>query len=289
MGPYSGVRQLGQSNWFEDDFSSSATATAALTFSARGPEAHFVASVFPRRLSVIAQPPPLSGFVRDLRKGRWRVLRWLSSPSAPEFAAEGPLLALGVPGVDKRMTVSILNLSNTAKHASFKTHVGRLSFASRQRLVVETPSGVTSPGSSQLSGSQVVSLRLYSSRGNYLGNLGSMTEPLISGTHIVTYENGTLSVRRFAGGAPRPVIGFNPPARSLGSFAFRWPDLVVSESTSTPLLPSEVGCWSGSYGPSSPPFLRTFDLARARPFDAPPPTVHVEPAVPPTNCGPAPP
>jgi hypothetical protein len=322
-GPHSGIRPLGASGSFQDDFFSSTRATAALTEGVDA-EPHFVASVLPQRLSAIAQPPRLSGggctwwepsrpyvvveddlvatgecqeikehpvreplFIRNLRGGRWKVLRWLIGTSGPQFAAEGPLLAIGARRLDRRMTVSILDLATGATQPSFHTPLGQLAFASPQRLVLEIPNRVAATRPSERS--QAVSLRLYSSRGNYLADLGSMTEPLISGMHILSYEGGTLSVRSVAGGAPRPIVGFNPPARKLDAFAFRWPDLVVSETTSTPLLPSEVRCWGGSYGPSSEPFLATFDLARVEPFDAPPVTVYVEPSVPLTNCGPAPP
>ena len=106
---------------------------------------------------------------------------------------------------------------------------------------------------------------------------------------MVSDENRTLSVRSIAGDALRLIVGFNPPARELDAVALHWPDLVLSETTSVPLLPSEVRCWSGSYGPASRPFLARFDLARGEPFDAPPATVNVEPTEPLTNCGPAPP
>jgi hypothetical protein len=319
-GPRGAIRPLGASA-FGDEFSSSATATAALTEGGAVGEPHFVASVLPERLSAIAQPPRLSGggctwwepsrpyvvvkddlvatgdcqeikehpvreplYIRSLRGGRWRVMRWLAGAFVSALAAEGPLLALGAHRVDHQMTVSITNLSTGAMQSSFETPLGRLAFASPQRLVVEIASGGTSSRRSH-----AVSLRLYSSRGKYLANVGSRIEPLISGMHIVAFENGTLSVSSVAGGAPRPVVGFNATSRTLGSFAFRWPELVVSETTSTPLLPNEVRCWSGSYGPSSKPFLAAFDLAHGEPFDAPPATVEVQPAVPLSNCGPAPP
>jgi hypothetical protein len=222
-------------------------------------------------------------FIRNLRGGRWKVLRWLAGVSDPALAAEGALLAVGAHRFDRRMTVSILDLSTGAKRVRFETPVGQLAFASPQRLVLEIPDRVTSTERRQ-----PVSLRLYSTRGNYLANVGSVTEPLISGMRIVAYENGTLSVRGLAS-SPRPVVGFHPPARGLDAFAFRWPHLVVFETTAKPLLPSEVRCWSGSYAPSSEPFLATFDLGRVEAFDAPPPIVNVEPSAPLTSCGPAPP
>jgi len=102
-------------------------------------------------------------------------------------------------------------------------------------------------------------------------------------------EYQTLSVRNLAGGpsggAPRSVLGYNSPARALVALAFRWPALAVVETTSTPLLPSEVHCWSGDYGPASKPFLQIFDLARNEAFRPAPPIVHVQPSQPLTNCG----
>jgi hypothetical protein len=94
---------------------------------------------------------------------------------------------------------------------------------------------------------------------------------------------------RHASGATKPVIGFNSSARSLVALAFRWPVLAVVETMSAPLLPSEVHCWSGEYGPPSKPFLGIFDLARNKPFVPPPALVHVQPSEPLTGCGPAPP
>src|SRR5271163_435066 len=62
QGPHSERTQLGAGGFSKDDFSSSASATAALVGSGGlSEEPHFVASVLPRRLSAIAQPPRLSG------------------------------------------------------------------------------------------------------------------------------------------------------------------------------------------------------------------------------------
>ena len=195
-------------------------------------------------------------------------MRWLAGVTALAFAGEGDLLAVGARSSDRRMTVSILNLSTGATQARFETPFGGLAFASSRRLVLEIPDRVASteerlqPLQPVSPGLQPVSVRLYSTRGSYLANLGAAIQPLISHMHIVAYENSTLSVRSAAGGPSRPVVGFNPPARTLEAFAFRWPDLVVSETTSKPLFPSEMHCWSGSYGPSSEPFFAPFDLAR---------------------------
>jgi len=111
--------------------------------------------------------------------------------------------------------------------------------------------------------------------------------------HLVTLEypegQQTVSVCGVTGGAPKAVIGFNPQARALVTLAFRWPALVVVETTSAPLLPSEVHCWSGEYGPASKPCLEIFDLARSEPFVPAPALVHMEPSKPLTDCGPPPP
>jgi hypothetical protein len=291
-----GIRPLGASE--EDSWSASASAVALGSGSA---------SVLPRRLSALPQPPRLSGggctwwepagvsvvqddliaggecqevtehpvreplYIRDLRGGRWKVLRWFARGSLTTLAAEGPLLAIGAQHPDRRMTVSILDLDTGEVQASFEIPVGSLVFASPQRLVLEISDG-------EAERRPRVSLHLFSTNGQHLGNLGVATEPLISGTHILAYENGTIYVRSFIGGARRPVVGFNAPARNLQAFAFRWPELVVSETTSEPLLPSEMSCWGSSYGPPSKPFLATFDLARSKPFDAPPAPVKVESA-----------
>ncbi len=97
-----------------------------------------------------------------------------------------------------------------------------------------------------------------------------------------------LGIRCVCLGGGRFGIGFNQ-GRELITLAFRWPALVVVETTSAPLLPSEVHCWSGEFGPASKPFLGIFDLARSEPFVPAPALVHVPPSKPLTNCGPAPP
>jgi hypothetical protein len=312
---HSKVRRLGPGG----PFSSSATAVAALSERA-DEESHFEASVLPRHVTSIPDPHRLRGsgcswwapsgpfvvveddlvatgeceevrehpereplFVKDLRGGRWRVLRWLPSLSGPALAAEGVLLAVGVRRSDRRMKVSILDLSSGAVKARFDAPLGRLAFASPRDLVVEAP---TRPGEDEPG--QPVRLGLYSIRGNRLGDLGVLTEPLISGMHIVTYEHEMLSVRDVAGNASRPVAAFNPPALRLEAFAFRWPKLVTSITTSAPLLPSEVRCDSGDYGPSNAPSISTFDLANLEPFRAAPPTVEVKPTMALTECGQAP-
>jgi hypothetical protein len=120
------------------------------------------------------------------------------------------------------------------------------------------------------------------------GEEGSSYEVLISQGHVIseefTGEGSVLSVRSLAGGPARPVIAFDSPARELLTLGFRWPALAVVESTSTPLLASELTCFSGYYHAASKPSLQIFDLARYEPFAPPPPLAHFEAAVLPKNC-----
>jgi hypothetical protein len=242
-------------------------------------------------------------YVRNLRGRHWRVLRWLATDPrsdgeglyfnvSPILAAEGNLVAVGVPLSSAKMEVSILDVRSERIQAQFNLPDGDLSFAAPDRLVVSVPA----PSSPEevdfpLSGwSGPFHLALYSTRGQRIAGLGSAQEPpLVSGMHLVTDEDQTVSVRSVTGGASKVVISFNSPARALVTLAFRWPTLVVVETASAPLLPSEVSCWSSEYGPAGKPFLRIFDLARSEPFVAAPAPVHVTPSNPLTNCGPAPP
>jgi len=232
-------------------------------------------------------------FFRSVLRGPWRVLRWLPGEVEPVLAAEGPLLAVGVPTSSARMEVKIFDVRSGRVRAGFVLRDGYLSFASPDRLVLSEPAPRAadevdfplyewSGGPFQLS--------LYSTHGRLLARLGSAQEPpLVSGMHLVTVEQETVSVRSVTGGSTRAVIGFNAPARALDAVAFRWPALVVAETSSDPLLASEVCCWTGDYGPPSKAFLGIFDLARDEPFVAPPALVHVEPSRPLTGCGPLPP
>ncbi|MFI4992093.1 MAG: hypothetical protein ACHQCH_00560 [Solirubrobacterales bacterium] len=244
-------------------------------------------------------------FIRSLHGGRWHVLRWLTGEYEPVLAAEGSLLAVGVQHSLAQMGVSILDLNDGRVHAHFTLPDGYLSFASRDRLVLSStvsppPGGVCFP--LDVGGCGPYRTALYSTHGQRIAGLGISREPpLVSDMHLLTDEyrevpgSGeyqTLSVRNLAGGpsggAPRSVIGYNSPARALVTLAFRWPTLAVVETTSTPLLPSEVHCWSGDYGPASKPFLQIFDLARNEAFRPASPIVHVQPSQPLTNCGPPP-
>ncbi len=230
-------------------------------------------------------------FIRSLRGGRWRVLRWLAGESDPILAAEGNLVAVGVQFSSAKMEVSILDVRSRRIQARFNLPDGHLGFASRDRLVLSVPAP-SSPKEvdfplSEWSGP--FHLALYSTRGGRIAGLGSAQEPpLVSGMHLVTHEGQTVSVRSVTGGAAKAVIGFDA-GRELVTLAFRWPALVVVQTTSAPLLPSEVHCWSGDYGPASKPFLGIFDLAHSEPFVPAPTLVHAGPSEPLTGCGPAPP
>jgi hypothetical protein len=306
---------------------SSASAVAAIPVAGAGNNAAFVGGVPPSPLVPIAQPKLLRGggckgwlpggdfviagddlvaagecqwddrsvreplFIRSLREGRWRVVRWLAGESEPILAAEGNLVAVGVQVSNAKMEVSILDVRNDRTVARFDLPDGYMAFASHDRFVLSVPV-LRSPEDHDFplsSGDNLYHLALYSTRGRLIAGLGSAQEPpLVSGMHLVTDEGQTVSVRSVTGGPPKPVIGFGG-GRELVTLAFRWPELVVVETTSAPLLPSEVHCWSGEYGPASKPFLGIFDLARGEPFVAAPTPVHVTPSNPLTNCGPAPP
>jgi len=243
-------------------------------------------------------------FVRSLRGGRWRVLRWLAVDSlpggdglyynvSPVLAAEGELVAVGVQFSGARMETSILDVRSGRTVARFDLPDGYLAFASPKRLVLSVPAP-SAPDEVDFpldEWSGPFDLALYSTRGRRIAGLGSAEQlPLVSGMHLLTEEldTDTLSVRSVTGGAPEPVVGFNE-ARERLALAFRWPALVVVEATRVPLLPSEVHCWSGDYSPAGSPFLGLFDLAGSPLFVPAPTLVRVEPSQPLTNCGPPPP
>lgn len=242
-------------------------------------------------------------YIRSLRRGgHWRVLRWLAVNSLPTgnglysnfppvLAAEGNLVAVGVQHSSAEMNVSILGVHSGHTKARFELPAGYLSFASPDRLLLSVAQTLSSPeaGDFRYEWSAPFHVALYSTRGQQIAGLGSAQEPpLVSGMHLVTEEDGTVSMRSVTGGAPEPVVAFNE-ARELLAVAFRWPALVVVETTSAPRLPSEIHCWSGDYGPASEPFLGIFNLAHSEPFLPAPALVHMEPSEPLTDCGPAPP
>ena len=240
-------------------------------------------------------------YIRSLRGGPWRVLRWVATISLrggegvyssiePVLAAEGDLVAVGVQFSSAKMQVSILNVGSARTVARFDVPDGYMAFASRERLVLSFP--VLGPEDEDFplfSGDNLYRLALYSTSGYHIAELGASEEPpLVSGMHLVTDEEGIVSVRSVTGGPAMPVAGFDE-AREQRALAFRWPALVVVEATRLPLRPSELRCWGGEYGPAGPPFLGVFDLARPRPFSPAPALVHVQPNPLLGNCGPPPP
>jgi hypothetical protein len=240
-------------------------------------------------------------FVRGLRGQDWHILRWIEGEDEPVIAAEGPLLAIGLQRPRLRMTVSIVNLHSGRVRANFTLPDGQLSFASPDRFVLyfpvpREPNELCFP----LYRSQGCEHRiaLYTIGGEEIADLGQAeTAPLVSHMHLLMREHEgppsdgeRLSVRDLLGAdtAPRLVVGFDSPARTLDAFAFRWPALAVVESTGIPRAPSEIHCWSGDYNPGKP-YLQIFDLARPEPALPPPAIVEVEPSRPLTDCGPPPP
>ncbi len=240
----------------------------------------------------LATSQPL--FIRSLRGGNWRVLRWLTGHNPPILATEGRLLAIGVQLSPAKMRVTILDLGTGQMVAQFDAPDGYLSFASRTRLVLSVPTTLAreaqlAPAAeiAQPLASPRIRLRrppyrieLYSLRGRRLADLGTAAQPpLVSHMHLVESESvegdSVIVERSVLGGASRRLIGFNEPARSLVAFAFRWPAVAVVETTSAPLSQSEVTCTSGEYHRPSAPFLAIFDLARADPFVPPPPSANL--------------
>lgn len=233
-------------------------------------------------------------FIRNVRGGEWRVLRWLRGDRRPILAAEGNLLAIGAQTSLRLMRVTVIDLTTRHLVARFDTSNGHLSFASPRRLVLSVPlplkaaeadlAPVTGPARTTIRRQlPPYRLELYSVTGRRLAELGTAAEPpLSSHMHLVEVQSGeggsVLVVRGIGGGPVRRLIAFKEPARSLEGVAFRWPAVAVVESTSMPLAQSEVTCRSGEYHPPGAPFLAIFDLARSEPFVSPPPSAHLSPA-----------
>jgi hypothetical protein len=238
----------------------------------------------------LATSQPL--FVRSLRGGNWRVLRWLTGHEPPILTTEGRLLAIGAQLPLAEMRVTILDLGTGQMVAQFDAPDGYLSFASRTRLVLSVPTRLEAKEAQLAPAAEIAQplasprkrlrrpsyqIELYSLRGRRLADLGTAAQPpLVSHMHLVESESvegdSVLVERSVLGGASRRLIGFNEPARSLVALAFRWPAVAVVETTSAPLSQSEVTCTSGQYHRPSAPFLAILDLARAEPFVPPPPS-----------------
>ena len=241
------------------------------------------------------QAPRQPLFARDLRGGEWHVLRWLKGRASPILAAEGDLLAVGVPSSAQRMRVLIFELPSTAPSAQFDAPAGYLGFASPVRLVISVLLPLRSREPKGVSFSEAIKRRiqrryrteLYSLDGRRLAGLGTFGDPpLVSHMHLLSVDGGEdesrLVVRSIPGGPSRPLVGFSEPVRTLAGFAFRWPGVAVVESTRVPRQQAEVTCTSGEYKPPGPRSLAILDLARAEPFLPAPPPAHLAP--PPGKC-----
>ena len=170
-------------------------------------------------------------FGRDIRGGRWRVLRWIPGKQPPLLAADGSSSAIGVQQSPEHTEVLVIDTATGRLRARFKVDDGYLGFASPTRLVLAVPVAgrtgdqtwplppVEEEGSSVSESEPPESsfrLELYSTIGVHLGGLGTVTgRPLVSNMHLLLHENGRVSVRSLKGRRARPVIGFEPPARSL--------------------------------------------------------------------------
>ena len=238
----------------------------------------------------LATSQPL--FVRSLRGGNWRVLRWLAGHNPPILATEGRLLAIGAQLPLAKMRVTILDLGTGRLVAQFYAPDGYLSFASSRRLVLSVPTPLEAEEAHLAPAAEIAQplasprirlrrppyrIELYSLRGRRLADLGTAAQPpLVSHMHLVERESvegvPVLVERSVLGGASRRLIGFNEPARSLVALAFRWPAVAVVETTSAPLSQSEVTCTSGEYHRPSAPILAILDLARSEPFVPPLPS-----------------
>jgi hypothetical protein len=230
-----------------------------------------------------SSPQPL--FAKDLRGGPWRVLRRLPGTAPPMLAADGSLLAIGVQRSPSLMNVRVVDVDNgsTVAHATLPD--GYLAFAAANRLVVsvptfggfpfyyrlETPGGSYGYGPGSLGGEYRVAL--YTTDGRRIASMGTEgTQPQLSALRRATVEDNsqsetqTVSVQRVPGGATRGVIGLNAPARQLEAFAWRWPWLALIETTSAALPDGQFNCSYGTYGPPSPAFLHTFNIARPSPL-----------------------
>jgi len=254
----------------------------------------------------LAAAQPL--FVHKLRGGDWHVLHWLTGHEAPILATEGHLLAIGEPlpterlrvtvgepSPAERMRVTILDLAGGRVVPHFEAPLGALSFASSRQVVlsvrerVASSSSATTPEDPVRLESSSYRLELYGLHGGPIAYLGSFPAvPLVSNMHLLVEEyvegQTVLTVRSVLDGSSRRLIGFNSPARALEAVGFRWPAVAMVETTSAPLVQSEVTCSSGQYHHSSPPALRIFDLARSERFLPSPPSAHLAPPV-----GPCPP
>jgi hypothetical protein len=234
-------------------------------------------------------PQPV--FVKNLRGGPWRVLRWLHGTAPPMLAADGSLVAIGAQRSPSSTAVRVVNVESGSTVAHANLPDGYLTFAAPDRLTdsiptfgsfpfyfrLETVDGSFSGARGSLGGGYRTAL--YTTAGRLVGTLGTegtLTQTSASRQVEVDYnpsaETQTVVMKRIPGGETRDVIGMNPPARGLRGLAWRWPKLALIETTSTALPDGQFNCRYGTYGPPSAPFLETFNLAKHGTFVPPPPT-----------------
>ncbi|MHB8532254.1 MAG: hypothetical protein ACYDC2_05995 [Solirubrobacteraceae bacterium] len=228
-------------------------------------------------------------FAKNLRGGRWRVIRWLTTSAPPILAADGDLLAIGVQrSLSSLMDVRVLDVASASTRWRLRLPEGYLAFAAPDRLVVsiptfasfplqtrvETPNGTYARAGSLGGGYRV---GVFDTNGRLLASLGASDEqPRISAGRRITIsyssrtESQTLSVADIPNGPSRAVVGFNA-GRALNTFAWRWPLLAVIETASAALPNGQFSCQHGTYAPPTPPTLATFDLSRASPLVPAPP------------------
>lgn len=225
-------------------------------------------------------------FSHDVRGGEWRVQRWLAGDLAPVLAAEGTLLAVGEPLkaspggelVDEthgRMRVSVVDTASGRTTARFVMPIGQLAFAAAGRLVLtEVKRGprvllatARPPGIPP----RTYHSWLYSTRGRRIADLGTFQElPHVSRMHILSERSGVgesvLTVQPIPRGTPSRVVGVNA-RRAVRGLAFRWPALVLEETTAEPLPADQATCRTGYYSTPSAPFLQVVDLAMPHAYE----------------------
>lgn len=84
-----------------------------------------------------SSPQPV--FAKDLRGGRWRVLRWLPGTAPPMLAADGSLVAIGVQRSPSLMNVGVVDADSGSTVAHARLPDGYLAFAGKDRLSVSVP------------------------------------------------------------------------------------------------------------------------------------------------------
>jgi hypothetical protein len=124
-----------------------------------------------------AQKQPL--FARDVRGGRWHVLRWIPGRASPVLAAEGSRLAVGISSSAQRMRVLVFDLPSARPIAQFDAPAGYLGFASPERLVISAlvPRGSRAASAEKIRPiPRIYRAGLYSLGGRRLAALGTLED-----------------------------------------------------------------------------------------------------------------